>query len=385
MKNSTRGTGMDLIATFRKLREHHALRALLHPGVIANFLRYPRESGRRPTEMGSTPVGLEIELTNRCNLACTQCLRSLGLRPYELGEIRFEDYQRILEQFPHTLNLCLNGFGEPLMHPRFLDIVRYTRRRMPWAKIGIYSNGMLLDEACARQLPGSGLTEIDVSIDAARPETYRRVRRGGELGTVHENIARLIRIRREVGARYPLVGVNFVMLNENEGELVPFLDQAAALGVDMVNTITYATYDWGFRNRRSKESYVREVAAARRRLEELRLRCKTLPSDDFSWSHPDRVFDCGHFWGTYGVRVTFQGHLTLGCCTPFKETYSYGNLLETPFRELWNGHRFRQNREMTRRAQPPSSVCASCDRFGKAFFDGTEAAPFREAAPTDGR
>ncbi|HTO99194.1 MAG TPA: radical SAM protein, partial [Myxococcales bacterium] len=265
-----------IVSVLRKLRENDAFSLLLRPRVLANYARFRREVRVRPTEMASTPPGVEIELTNRCNLACIQCLRSQGLKPYELGDIAFEDFQRLLAQFPFTLNLCLNGFGEPLLHARFFDIVAEARRQLPWAKIVIYSNGILLSEQVAARLPGSGLTEVNVSIDAASPSTYRKVRRGGELEQVHQGIRRVLRARQEARSRFPLLGVNYVMLNENEGELVPFVEQAAELGVDFINCISYATYDWGFQNRRSPGSYRQEIEAARRRIAALGIRCRTL-------------------------------------------------------------------------------------------------------------
>jgi MoaA/NifB/PqqE/SkfB family radical SAM enzyme len=226
---------------------------------------------------------------------------------------------------------------------------------------------MLLDEEKARRLPGSGLTELNVSIDAARPATYERVRRGGRLEVVHTNLTRLLRARREARSRFPMIGLAFVMLNENEGELPTFVEQAAEMGVDFINTVTYASYDWGFRNRRTRDSYRRELDAARARMEQLGVRCKSFPSDDVSWSTPGSPFRCSAFWGGLGFRVTADGHVTLGCCTPFKETFSYGCLLEQSLREIWNGPLFRKNREVGRSA-PPTPTCVSCDRFSKRFF-----------------
>ena len=238
----------SVINNYRKLRENGAFNVLLRPGVVSNYLAFQKEIAARPLIMTSTPPGMEIELTNRCNLACIQCLRSRGLKPYALGDMDFDNYKRILAQFPHVMNLCLNGFGEPLMHKQFFDIVAYTRRERPWCKIGIYSNGMLLDAEKAERLMDCGVAEVDISLDAAHPDTYHRVRRGGKLAVVHDNIQRLVRIKRKMRARFPLVGMNFVMLNENEGELVPFIEHAAEFGVDFVNCITYASYDWGFVN-----------------------------------------------------------------------------------------------------------------------------------------
>lgn len=370
-----------------KLVEAKAYSLLLQPRVLLNMMRFDSDAKRRPLAMHSRPTSIEIELTNRCNLACIQCFRSLGLRPYELGDITFEDYCALLARFPDALSVCLNGFGEPLMHRRFFEIVAHTRRTLPWAKITIYSNGMLLDDEIARQLPSSGLTEINVSIDAATPETYRKVRRGGRLEIVHENIRRLLRARRESGESLPLVGVNFVLLNENEGELVRFIEQAAELGVDYVNCITYATYNWGFVNLRTRESYRTELEQARKRLDELGLKCRAFPADDLSWSDPERPFDCDFFWGS-SIRVTYDGNLTLGCCTPFKETYTYGNLLETSFDALWNGARYRNNRELTLGHHAPDANCAACAEQARQFFQERDPGlvklrPRKGAAPTE--
>jgi MoaA/NifB/PqqE/SkfB family radical SAM enzyme len=352
---------------FRKISESEVLPVLSRPRALGGYFRWGREMRARPLVMRSTPPSIEIELTNRCNLACIQCLRSQGLKPYELGDISFDDYKRILAQFPDAAVVCLNGFGEPLLHPRFFEIVGWTRSQLPGAKIVIYSNGMLLDAKTAARAIGGGLSEVNVSIDAATPATYRRVRRGGELEVVHANLRTLLAARRERRSRFPLVGVNYVMVNENEGELVPFIEQAHEIGVDFVNCISYATYDWGFVNRRSRDSYRRELSAARRRLDELGLRCRSFPSDDLSWTDPAKPFDCPFFWGS-SVRITFQGEVTLGCCTPFAETYSYGNVLQRPFSEIWNGARFRSNRAATLAQRPPAAACESCDRTCKAFF-----------------
>jgi MoaA/NifB/PqqE/SkfB family radical SAM enzyme len=351
----------------RRLREEGAYSVLLRPHVVLNDAIHQRERNVRPEVMRSRPTHVEIEVTNRCNLACIQCLRSQGLKPYDLGDVSPSDFARILAQFPEALHVCLNGFGEPLMHPRFFDLVAHTRQRLPWAKISIYTNGILLDAVMAERVLLSDLSEINVSIDAAFPETYRKVRRGGQLDVVHRNLCNLVERRAEVGGKKPLVGVNFVMLNENEGELVPFIEQAAEARVDFVNCVSYATYDWGFRNRRDPDSYRRELEAGRRRLEELGLEARVFPSADIGWADPARRFDCAFPWGDT-VRVTFQGEVTLGCCTPFKETYSYGNLLKTPFADLWNGPLFRYNRTRTRDGVAPNPVCASCHAATTSFF-----------------
>ncbi len=357
----------QLAHIYRKMKENDAFSILLKPDVYRNYRLYTREQHEQPIEMKSQPISVEIEMTNRCNLACIQCLRSLGLKPYKLGDIDFEDYKKILAQFPYAFNISLNGFGEPLMYQHFFDVVAYTKKVRPWAKTGIYTNGTLIDDEKADRLIDCGLIDLNVSVDAAYPDTYRRVRRGGKLEPLHANIRRLVKARSDKHGRFPNIGLNFVMVNENEGELVPFIEQTADLGVDYINCISWAAYDWGFKNKRSPESYLRELEAAQKRMGELGVRCRSMPEISTRWTDPSEPFNCNFYWG-YSVRVTFDGHITLGCCSPFKETYTYGSVLEQPFLEIWNGTKFRKNRELAKKHVAPCKACASCDLFCKSFF-----------------
>src|SRR5947207_4499608 len=114
------------IDNFKKARKNGKLNLLLHPNVVQNYYQFKREVTERAIVMRSQPYSIEIEMTNRCNLACTQCLRSLGLKPYQLGQMEPDNYKAILAQFPYAMNIALNGFGEPLMYKPFFDIVAYT-------------------------------------------------------------------------------------------------------------------------------------------------------------------------------------------------------------------------------------------------------------------
>ena len=115
------------------------------------------------------------------------------------------------------------------------------------------------------------------------------------------------------------------------------------------------SYDWGFRNMRTPDSYRRELDATSARMRERGVRCKSFPSPDLSWTEPARGFDCGFFWGR-NLRIAFSGDITLGGCSPFKERYSYGNVRRQPFSEIFINERFQKNRMLARQRRAQSHL-----------------------------
>jgi MoaA/NifB/PqqE/SkfB family radical SAM enzyme len=81
----------------------------------------------------------------------------------------YELFTRTIDELAGLEELHLQGLGEPLMHPRFFDMVRYA------ADKGIHvttnSNLTLLNERRAAACVASGLDALHVSIDGATAET----------------------------------------------------------------------------------------------------------------------------------------------------------------------------------------------------------------------
>ena len=109
------------------------------------------------------------------------------------------------------------GLGEPLLHPRFLDMVRLARRRGLRAEVT--TNALLLDDELAAGLLEAGLDQLVVSIDGASAETFGRVRSGASLDRVVENVRRLHVGRGPNYGPGISIGVEFVAMRSNVAEL----------------------------------------------------------------------------------------------------------------------------------------------------------------------
>src|SRR5438552_15370235 len=99
------------------------------------------------------PSYLQIEPVGQCNLRCQMC--SIQFRqdgpPYgPLAFMAFEQFTRIIDQFPNVKELHLQGLGEPMMHPRFFDMVAYAVERN--ITVTTNSNLTLLNERRAEKI-----------------------------------------------------------------------------------------------------------------------------------------------------------------------------------------------------------------------------------------
>jgi radical SAM protein with 4Fe4S-binding SPASM domain len=64
--------------------------------------------------------------------------------------------------------------GEPLMHPRFADMVRYAKDQACALQIDTTTNGSLLSPEKNLELISAGLDRINISVNGVSRETYER-------------------------------------------------------------------------------------------------------------------------------------------------------------------------------------------------------------------
>src|SRR3954471_10690573 len=123
------------------------------------------------------PRFVQIEPVGQCNLACTMCpvvYRGEGERGKPPAFMSYEMFCRILAQFPEATQLHLQGLGEPFLHPRLFDMVRYAAGR--GIEVSTNTNLTVLSERRAEECVTSGLARMHVSLDGATAETYETIR-----------------------------------------------------------------------------------------------------------------------------------------------------------------------------------------------------------------
>ena len=360
---------VKMFKTLKKLKDTERLSLLLHPLVIGNSILRNLEKKYKRVYMLSRPNEISIELNNLCNFNCIQCLRSNTRRKYKYGRISFEDFKKIFDQFKYITGIALDGFGEPFLYKDLFEIIKYIKIKKRYCYVLLFTNGDLINKDICKKLIEHKVSEVNISLDATTEESYKKIRRGGNLKKVLTNIRTLIDMKKKMNSKLPLVGINFILMNENEGELKNFIKLAEDLKVDHIASIRVAMLNWGYKNKRSVESFIKELKEAKKVLNKTKIKCY----EDLIYK-PESLYDftkidyyCPFLWGDI-FQVTFSGDVTLGCCTPFKEQYSYGNLLKTKLDKLWNNEKFLTNRLKAKKNISPNIVCEACVNYRRNFF-----------------
>lgn len=166
-----------------------------------------------------------IEITARCNLDCATCVRQVWRDTP--GEMDWEVFQAAiagLRAFPDLKRLTFGGYGEPLSHPRFPEMLALAGEL--GADLTLTTNGLLLDAAMAQHLIEARLGTVIVSLDPMHVQAYERAGLQAGVDRVLDNLRTLREIGRERGGILPRIGLEFV-LTRSSIEWLPRLSTLA--------------------------------------------------------------------------------------------------------------------------------------------------------------
>ncbi|MFN8391198.1 MAG: SPASM domain-containing protein [Bdellovibrionota bacterium] len=200
----------------------------------------PREKrllSERLTVLDDGPTLVNLAHDYTCNLSCPSCRRtklSADSKRREVLDIVFD--RGIKPLLPFVKNLQIAGDGDPFASKHYRQILaELSIARFPELRLKLLTNGVLLDanEWAAFSNIHPLLAEVSVSVDAATPETYAIVRRGGDWNRLERNLEHL-GCERAKGV-FPVFSLNFVVQQLNYREMPAFVEMGRRLGADRLD------------------------------------------------------------------------------------------------------------------------------------------------------
>lgn len=291
------------------------------------------------------PPMVVVSITNLCNQKCAHChWPAFSQRPdYHALEMPWEIWTRIVDemaQHPWSI-LNLGTDGEPLIHRRFAEMMRYAKGKGV-SPINLTTNGVLLTPERAEVLLGENLIDvINISLDAFTAETYERIRGTRHFPKVRQNVLDLIALRDRLGSAAK-IQVNFIDQPEAHGEVEDFKAYWQPL-VDNVMIRTYydATHVIG------------------------------KPGPDMTGKQvpfpPEERWPCQQFWRR--MNVSEDGTVRY-CVDDWYNGSRLGHVAESSLKEIWQGADYQHYRTLHQeRRFHENPFCADCTEWQGMRWD----------------
>lgn len=300
---------------------------------------------------GDFPLSIEIEATYYCNLKCPFCPRFVNPGERADKHMSEELWKKILDECKENKlpSLLMDHEAESLMNPRIFDMIKEAKE-IGIMDIWLHSNANLLKREWAEKLIDNGLTKINFSIDASTPDTYDKLRVGGNFEKVRKNIKDFLEVKNQKKAHHLRVRVSFCEQKENFNEKKSFFSSwKDESGINMITFQDCVDFS-GF----EKPD------------EDLQLDEKSLEKKYAS----EEPFHCSQPWEMPIIEA--EGNV-IPCGAPVREhnkDFILGNLLQgDTIKSCWNGAKMAELRELHNKGEwyknPMCRVCVKSLRKSK--------------------
>lgn len=290
-----------------------------------------REIANGITTMRGVPNILFLELTRRCNLACSMCRSGMMKdRSLDMSEAVL---RRIEEDLLPTARVVdLRGWGESLLRRDFMPIVE--RFAQPGVQLRVLSNGTVRKPDVWRQLMRLGAW-VGISVDATENALLNELR-GCNIEPIEQSLKSLVHWRDVYGNAPGNVYLTVTVSSRSLGNLEELLRWAHDLGVGRVHMIPIACWPSDPKHLEHAEPSIPPIfERLRKQANSYGITLQLGSAMTTNLVLQDRLLDrCIHPWMyaylTYAGDVGFCDHL-IG-----RDDLTSGNILEKPFEEIWN-------------------------------------------------
>ena len=341
------------------------------------------------------PHTFHLDVANACNVNCKYCWfhSPLSKNRKDIADFGSEWRQEMvawdtfaalvddLAELGTTEDILLSGKGEPLLHPRCLEMVAYIKAR--GLGTTLFSNGVLVREEARQALVEHGCDLLYVSLSSASHPVYEAIHPGHpgqELDEVLDNVRALTELKRSRGRSTPRVMMVDVLCNSNAHEALAFYEQARAIGAEHVRFQLQHVQDYS-RELQLRADQVEPLRAAiteaQRRadaggptiVDNIHYQLETLDVATGRWGHA-RTPDEGCYVGWTFSRSWTNGDVSF-CCSP----KVVDSLRDKRFGAIWTGPDYSAFRNAARYLQANGAVtfrngapllgdhCAGCPNY----------------------
>ncbi|PIQ86227.1 MAG: hypothetical protein COV73_04915 [Candidatus Omnitrophica bacterium CG11_big_fil_rev_8_21_14_0_20_43_6] len=336
------------------------------------------------------PLTLFFVINGKCNLRCRMCdvgqqnkdsMFYKNLKGENAQDFPFERFKTLIDEV-HAFKPYIGiTTTEPLLYSHIFDAIKYARAK--GMDMNISTNGVLI-EKYYKEIIDSGLHRLSVSLDG--PEHIHDKMRG--VPGTYESVLRGLQLLKEEkkmrGSGRPHIYISSYITDNNYAYLTEFLENFPLGGIERINMKLMVFFTKAMvleHNKIFQDTYPATAACVANdflpenldidklcsQAKEIKRRFGHICTLHFEadkdklkkyFYRPDKFMDdtrCILPW--FVAQITAKGDLiALTRCY----NVSLGNIMDKPFKEVWNGQKMRKFRkDLQRLGRFPG--CARCD------------------------
>lgn len=287
------------------------------------------------------PVLAMVELCNVCNLQCKLCPSGNNQLDRPVGMMKESVFQDIIDQLDdtYTRHLIPVMWGESMLHPKFIELMNYARKKS-W-KISVPTNGNISgDDQYFDDLVATGIDEIVCAIDGHNQDIYEQYRSGGSLEKVHNFLINISRAKERASTKKPHVVAQVLLFKGTERHLQD-IEKNIGSSVDEIRTKLARMF---FTDEDKKNDLVSVQEKLRPENEENRFPSEGRPI-------------CPAM--LYYVNINWEGEV-IACCKDPKNHLRFGKVQKGSIAEIRKSKKFRETKQKLLRGDYEYEVCKKC-------------------------
>lgn len=288
------------------------------------------------------PFAFSVEPTTHCNLHCLECPSGQRLFSRPTGNMSQEVFQQFLNQVKHHCNyLTLYFQGEPYLNPHFFSFVKQAHKAKIY--VATSTNAHFLTPEYAYKTVESGLNRIILSLDGTDAQSYEMYRKGGDFEKVMEGIRNLVFAKKKAGKTTPQIILQFIVFKHNQHQIPDIQKLAKKLGVDKLELKSPQIY---------RQEEITDLQSDITRYQ----RYRQMSDGSYTIRKPLKN-NCWRMWNS--CVITWDGDI-VPCCFDKDADFKMGNILKTPFAELWNSDKYNDFRREILQNRSQIEICRNC-------------------------
>jgi MoaA/NifB/PqqE/SkfB family radical SAM enzyme len=225
-------------------------------------------------------ITVRMDITNKCNLRCVMChYKEKEIYSQPAMMITAPQLKHMLHDIaPYVSNIMLSCGFEPLVSKHFEEIVSMIHHDYPHMEIALCTNAMLMDSRIRKILIEKNVSHLILSFDGVTQHTIEKIRVGADYNKIVGNIKALRDLKLKFNRQFPLMFMDFVLMNSNLHEAPTFVRLCSELGIDtidfrhMVGNIFFSDHEDMLQHHQEKYNYYRERIIAEGKQYHIKLR-----------------------------------------------------------------------------------------------------------------